>query len=87
VAAAARELLTDQTTELGNRVRDAEFLRNAEWDADDFVDLCSMAAKDDAAALTGLCREIQRRECELLLEYCYRQALGLRILATLGTQN
>jgi hypothetical protein len=77
VAPEARQLFIEHTGELHGKASQAEFLKGDEWDADDFVDLCSMAAKNDAEALAGLCRKIQRRECELLLEYCYRQALGL----------
>lgn len=53
----------------------AAFLRTqATWDPFAFVDLC-------AAVLVGrapgeeLCRQIQKREWELLFDWCYRQAI------------
>jgi hypothetical protein len=76
VATAAGELFAEYAAESKGKTGDAKFLQLGEWDADAFVDLCSTAAKDGAGALNRLCRKIQRRECELLLEYCYRQALG-----------
>jgi hypothetical protein len=45
------------------------------WDPFAFVDLCA-AARRGHAPDEPLCREIQQRECELLWDYCYRQALG-----------
>ncbi|MEX0939541.1 MAG: hypothetical protein WDZ59_16880 [Pirellulales bacterium] len=45
------------------------------WDPFAFVDLCS-AARRGHAPVEPLCREIQQRECELLWDYCYRQAVG-----------
>jgi hypothetical protein len=54
----------------------AAFLRTqSTWDPFAFVDLC-------AAVLAGraqgeeLCRQIQKREWELLFDWCYRQAVG-----------
>jgi hypothetical protein len=59
----------------GDAPEAAAFLRTqAAWDPFAFVDLC-------AASITGrvpcdeLCREIQRREWELLFDWCYRQAI------------
>jgi hypothetical protein len=46
-----------------------------QWDADRFVDLCATAVKT-GGPLDQLCRLIQRRECELLLEHCYAGALA-----------
>jgi hypothetical protein len=45
------------------------------WDPFRFVDLCQ-AAEQGQSAGGPLCREIQQRECELLFDYSYRQALG-----------
>jgi hypothetical protein len=46
----------------------------SQWQAAQFVDLCEAASRT-ADALQRCCREIQRRECELLLEYCFREAI------------
>jgi hypothetical protein len=54
----------------------AQRLLNQEsWQADTFVDLCR-TAKSAGPAADRLCRQIQRKETELLLEFCYRLALG-----------
>jgi len=72
VATAAAELLGEIS---GTSASNAQFLANpGKWDADQFVDLCASAAKA-GGALEQLCRLIQRRECELLLNYCCAQAL------------
>jgi hypothetical protein len=72
-AVAAGESLAE-LSEVG--VAEAQFLATqGEWDADRFVDLCARAAKT-GGALEQLCRLIQRRECELLLNYCCAQTLG-----------
>jgi hypothetical protein len=81
VAPAARELLANQADVLAGVEDEAAFLRSGTWDPERFVDLCAMAAKgskreERGVALEKLCRQIQRRECELLLAYCYRQAIG-----------
>src|SRR5438128_1014993 len=44
------------------------------WDPFAFIDLCEAAAQSKADEL--LCRRIQRREWDLLFEYCYRRAVG-----------
>ncbi len=44
------------------------------WQAERFVDLCAAASRDEG--LVDLCRRIQRLECDLLLAYCYRLAVG-----------
>lgn len=46
-----------------------------DWDPARFVDDCQMALREDASEL-GSCRELQRREWELLFDHCYRQAIG-----------
>jgi hypothetical protein len=45
------------------------------WDAFRFVDLCQ-AAEQGRSASGPLCRKTQQSECELLFDYCYRQAVG-----------
>jgi hypothetical protein len=55
--------------------RAASFLANQpNWDAFAFVDLCEQAAR--SPELQPLCREIQRREWELLFDYCLARARG-----------
>ncbi len=45
------------------------------WDSFAFIDLCEAAAAGQASCET-LCREIQRREWELLFDYCYQHAIA-----------
>ncbi len=53
----------------------AAFLRSkSAWDAFAFIGLCQAAA--GRVPLEMLCRQIQRREWELLFEWCYRRAIG-----------
>ena len=53
----------------------AAFLaRQCEWDPFAFVDLCEEALAGRAPC-EMLCREVQRREWELLFDYCFRQAV------------
>ena len=54
----------------------AEFLKSQRsWDAFRFIDLCEEVS---GSKLPGeeLCRCIQRREWELLFDFCYREAIG-----------
>jgi hypothetical protein len=54
----------------------AAFLRTQSvWDPFAFVDLCA-ASLSGRAPCAELCRQIQKREWELLFEWCYRQAVG-----------
>lgn len=46
-----------------------------EWDPFAFLDLCEEAYQGGNAH-EDLCREIQKREWELLFDYCYRRAIG-----------
>ncbi len=58
---------------------DAERLTSGEcWDPYAFVDLCRdcVSGRSDSEAL---CRRIQRLEWELLFDFCYRRATGIRI--------
>jgi hypothetical protein len=54
----------------------AEFLvRQPEWDPCAFVDLCEAVLAERESCML-LCQMIQRREWELLFDYCYRGAVG-----------
>jgi len=44
------------------------------WDPFAFIDLCEAASQVNADEM--LCRRIQRREWDLLFEYCYQRATG-----------
>ena len=46
-----------------------------DWDPFRFVDLCEAAAKGRSQS-EMLCRQIQRKECELLFDHCFRAAMG-----------
>ena len=71
LAAAARELAAAEKVD-----RAAEFLKEQrDWDPFRFVDLCEAAAGGKSTS-EALCREIQRAECELLFEYCFKAAVG-----------
>jgi hypothetical protein len=50
-------------------------LNEGPWQAEAFVDLCQGAHSAGVEA-DLLCRHIQRNECELLLDFCYRAAIG-----------
>ena len=50
-------------------------MKQGSWQADAFVDLCQ-AARSAGPAADLLCRQIQRKECELLLDFCFRAAIG-----------
>ena len=54
----------------------AEFASAADWDPFKFVDLCAAAVKGRSAA-SQFCRLVQQRECHLLFDFCYRQAIQL----------
>jgi hypothetical protein len=47
----------------------------ASWDPFKFVDLCEAAYKGRSPS-ADLCKQIQRREWELLFDECYRKAIG-----------
>jgi hypothetical protein len=67
--AAAAELAADTPP-------DAAFLRTqTAWEPFAFVDLCASALVGQAPC-TELCCRIQRREWELLFDWCYRHATG-----------
>jgi hypothetical protein len=54
----------------------AAFLRTqAVWEPFAFIDLCA-AALVGRAPCEALCLQIQKREWELLFDWCYRQAVG-----------
>lgn len=69
LAKAAATLTKDAGTPSGS-----EFLtRQAAWDSARFVDLCESAARGPEA-LALLCRQIQKREWELLFGHCHQKA-------------
>jgi hypothetical protein len=72
LAEAAREIACSAKPHDG-----AKFLTTQkQWDPLAFVDLVAAAARGRSSSEL-LCREIQRREWELLFDYCYRSACGL----------
>jgi hypothetical protein len=55
----------------------ARFLgHQTRWDPFAFIDLCAACAAGQSSSEL-LCRQIQQREWELLLDYSYRQAVGV----------
>lgn len=82
VAAAAREIAREHLAMQPWPA--ANWLLNAgSWQAESFVDLCQAAATPSPGRASGtpaqadlICRHIQRKETELLLEFCYRAAFG-----------
>jgi hypothetical protein len=69
VRAAARELAGAADPDAATA-----FLRTqARWDPFAFIDLCEAAQSGSAGEM--LCREVQRREWEILFEYGYRRAV------------
>ncbi len=70
--AAAREL-TSQSPLATDKA--TAFLRTqSSWDPYRFVDLCAAVAAGRSKS-ERLCQEIQRREWELLFDFCYRQTV------------
>lgn len=51
-------------------------LAQSEWDPMRFVDLCQSVI-DSGTEVEMLCREIQRREWDLLFDFCYRKAAAV----------
>jgi hypothetical protein len=71
LAAAARE----RAAAISSLEPAASFLlEQPAWQPYRFIDLCSTAI-GSGGELELLCRRIQRHECELLFDYCYRSAL------------
>jgi hypothetical protein len=70
------ESLANSARELGKHdpVAASKF-GQAEWDPFAFVDLCQRAQTSERP-LEKLAKAIQRREWELLFDFCYRQAIG-----------
>ena len=63
-------------TRLLNADRAADFLTTqTEWDPFRFVDLVAAMTRRKSSS-EQLCRQIQRREWELLFDFCYRSAIG-----------
>jgi hypothetical protein len=71
LAAAAHETAAENV--VANK--SAVFADAANWDPFRFVDLCEAAARGDKH-LETLCRQVQRREWELLFEFCFRRMTG-----------
>jgi hypothetical protein len=58
--------------------REAAFLaEQSQWDPYAFIDLCESASGPSSQDAL-LCRQIQRREWELLFEWCYAKATGIK---------
>jgi hypothetical protein len=53
----------------------AALAAQSEWDPFLFVDLCQQAMHA-SSPLNTLCRQVQKREWQLLFEYCFVQAAG-----------
>ena len=71
LSAAARELAGKAAA--GDAAR--ELAGADDWDPMAFVDLCQQAG-DKPSPLTEVCQQIQRREWELLFEFCLARASG-----------
>jgi len=71
---ALREAAAELTRPAGPSARIGFLAEQLMWDAFAFVDLCEAAGR--GAADENLCRKIQRREWDLLFDYCYQRALG-----------
>lgn len=52
-----------------------ELVDGGAWDADAMVDLCEAAERGRGGEGAAL-RAVQQAECELLFDYCYREACG-----------
>ncbi len=62
----------------GDAPPDAAFLRTqTAWEPFAFVDLCAAALVGRAPCIE-LCQQVQKREWELLFDWCYRQAIEER---------
>jgi len=48
----------------------------SDWDAYRFIDLCELSI-GTGSDVEMLCREIQRREWDLLFDFCYRKAVAV----------
>lgn len=68
----AAELAKRQAT-----IKTTSFLTDqSEWDPMQFTDLCENVI-DSGSEVETLCREIQRREWDLLFDFCYRKAAAV----------
>ena len=73
--AAALEVLSDLPDAAGARLS-GEIERREKWDPFWFVDECQAVYQGQAGDLEQRLMEIQRLEWQLLLDYCYRRAVG-----------
>jgi hypothetical protein len=69
------ETLQGEAAPLGDSPETSFLRTQTAWDPFAFVDLCRVCV-ERASLAEGICRAIQRREWELLFDYCYREALG-----------
>jgi hypothetical protein len=72
------ERLRTESADWAERVRhdEAAYLTTqASWDPFRFVDLCQRGLREDGD-LGELCRQVARREWQLLFDFCYREALA-----------
>lgn len=77
LADSARELTKEYDSGASDLDRIAAWLgKVTDWEPFPFVDLCAAAVRG-RSAVGGLCRLVQQRECRLLFDFCYRQAIGL----------
>jgi hypothetical protein len=71
LASAARELAAAEKPDSVSG-----FLQEqTEWDPFRFIDLCAAVAAGNSTS-EMLCRKVQRKECELLFDHCFRAAKG-----------
>lgn len=66
---------TQLANELDHDSRASFLTSQTGWEPSRFIDLCSETMGRQSQNL-GLCRQIQRREWELLFDYCFRRAIG-----------
>ena len=66
------------TLQAGTPSGSAFLAQQSTWSAGAFVDLCEQAA-NGSAELALLCQRIQRREWDLLFDYCYQRAFAVQI--------
>jgi hypothetical protein len=71
---ALREAAAELTRAAGIPAGSGFLAEQPAWDSFAFVDLCEAAVQGTADEM--LCRTIQRREWDLLFDYCYRRAVG-----------
>ena len=69
-------LFAAETVTAVRQQRESAFLATqTAWDPFAFIDLCE-SAYHGRSKTELLCRQVQKREWELLFDYCYRRAIG-----------